>query len=236
MRQPAPTRQSSPPALPFHEPFHATAGEAGRCSASALAQPRHPSSAARRKLQPPPPPPPTTTKRQLRHRSRRLRCREHPRRRTRIGAARDALFGWATLPLSSFVSFLFQSPSNGLITMIAFHFLSGFGLIIADFIMTSIGGQTADTDADLRNFYYLFPAYCLGRGFFSLSTPPARFIAPKPIFSWQMLGGPLVHLFGEGVVFAALTLLLQTLAAYGVTTDSLKPRHLLAAWSFVSVS
>ena len=50
-----------------------------------------------------------------------------------------------------------------------------------------------------------------------------------------MLGGPLVHLFGEGVVFAALTLLLQTLAAYGVTTDSLKPRHLLAAWSFVSV-
>ena len=44
-----------------------------------------------------------------------------------------------------------------------------------------------------------------------------------------MLGGPLVHLFGEGVVFAALTLLLQTLAAYGVTTDSLKPRHLLAA-------
>ena len=51
-----------------------------------------------------------------------------------------------------------------------------------------------------------------------------------------MLGGPLVHLFGEGVVFAALTLLLQTLAAYGVTTDSLKPRHLLAAWSFVSVS
>ena len=55
-----------------------------------------------------------------------------------------------------------------------------------------------------------------------------------------MLGGPLVHLFGEGVVFAALTLLLQTLAAYGVTTVSLKPwlkpRHLLAAWSFVSVS
>ena len=175
MRQPAPTRQSSPPALPFH----ATAGEAGRCSASALAQPRHPSSAARRKLQPPPPLPPTTTKRQLRHRSRRLRCREHPRRRTRIGAARDALFGWATLPLSSFVSFLFQSPSNGLITMIAFHFLSGFGLIIADFIMTSIGGQTADTDADLRNFYYLFPAYCLGRGFFSLSTPPAR-LASRP--------------------------------------------------------
>ena len=142
------------------------------------------------------------------------------------------LFGWATLPLSSFVSFFFQSPSNGLITMIAFHFLSGFGLIVADFIMTSIGGSTADVDADLRNLYYLCPAYCLGRGFFALSTRDAFSafgIAPKPIFSWQMVGGPLVYLFGEGVVFGCLTLLIQTLAAYGVTTDALRPRSLLAA-------
>ena len=46
------------------------------------------------------------------------------------------LFGWATLPLSSLVSFALTSPSNALIAMIAFHFLSGFGLIVADFIMT----------------------------------------------------------------------------------------------------
>ena len=142
------------------------------------------------------------------------------------------LFGWACLPLSSFVSFLFQSPSSALITMIAFHFLSGFGLIIADFIMTSIGGSTADVDADLRNLYYLFPAYGLGRGFFALSTRDAFSafgIAPKPIFSWQMVGGPLTYLFGEGIFFGCLTLLIQTLAARGVTTDSLKPRNMLAA-------
>ena len=31
-------------------------------------------------------------------------------------------------------------------------------------------------------------------------------VAPKPIFSWGMLGGPLVYLLGEGVVFGLATL------------------------------
>ena len=44
------------------------------------------------------------------------------------------LFGWATLPLASLVSFGFRSPSNALIAMIGFYFLSGFGLIVADLI------------------------------------------------------------------------------------------------------
>ena len=54
------------------------------------------------------------------------------------------LFGWATLPLASLASFCFRSPSNALIAMIGFYFLSGFGLIIVDFILSSIGGDTAD--------------------------------------------------------------------------------------------
>lgn len=36
---------------------------------------------------------------------------------TKATALLLALFGWATLPLSSCASFLFRSPSNGLIAM-----------------------------------------------------------------------------------------------------------------------
>ena len=38
-------------------------------------------------------------------------------------------FGWAVLPLSSAASFRFSTPSSALIAMIAFHFLTGFGLV-----------------------------------------------------------------------------------------------------------
>ena len=125
------------------------------------------------------------------------------------------LFGWATLPLASLASFCFRSPSNALIAMIGFYFLSGFGLIIADFILSSIGGHTADANAKLRGWYYLCPAYCLGRGFFTLSTRDAfaALSEPKPLLEWDMLGAPLTYLASEGAAFLLATLLAQVLAA-----------------------
>ena len=68
------------------------------------------------------------------------------------------LFGWATLPLASLVSFGFRSPSNALIAMIGFYFLSGFGLIVADFIMSSVRSRPCE----------VAPPRELGR------TPPTR--------------------------------------------------------------
>jgi ATP-binding cassette subfamily A (ABC1) protein 7 len=47
-------------------------------------------------------------------------------------------FGWSVIGLSSMVSFYFKTPSNGLIVMIAFHFLTGFGMVVADFILENI--------------------------------------------------------------------------------------------------
>ena len=145
------------------------------------------------------------------------------------------LFGWATLPLASLVSFCFRSPSNALIAMIGFYFLSGFGLIVADFIMSSIGGDTAATNAQLRGWYYLCPAYCLGRGFFTLSTRNAfaTLVAPKPLFDWDMLGAPLTYLASEGAAFVLATLLAQVLSAKALAPPAaLRPSRWLHALGF----
>lgn len=50
-----------------------------------------------------------------------------------------------------------------------FHFVSGFGLITADFIMMNIA-STKSINGSLRVFYNVAPAYCLGKGFLNLST------------------------------------------------------------------
>ena len=86
------------------------------------------------------------------------------------------LFGFAVVPLASFASFRFSTPSSGLIVMIAFYFLTGFGLTIADFIMQSVGGNTAKINKDLRNLYRLLPAYWYAPHGLppSLSCTPAR--------------------------------------------------------------
>jgi len=132
-----------------------------------------------------------------------------------------ALFGWATLPLSSAASFLFTSPSNGLIVMITFHFLSGFGLMIADFILSEVVEDTRDVSKSLKWIYRLFPAYNLGSGFYSLSTRQAFIEAGTGAgdlygFECSMngslcpLGPPLLYLFVEGLAFIGITLGLQT--------------------------
>ncbi|KAL1503435.1 hypothetical protein AB1Y20_011923 [Prymnesium parvum] len=135
-----------------------------------------------------------------------------------------ALFGFATLPLSSAASFLFKSPSNGLIVLITFHFLTGFGLVIADFILSEID-DTKDVSKYLKWLYRLFPAYCLGSSFYSLSTRQVFVQAGQasgPLYGFSCssnglfcpLGAPLLYLFLEGVFFICLTLLLQAAASH----------------------
>ena len=124
-------------------------------------------------------------------------------------------FGVAVVPLSSAASFGFTTPSNGLIVMIGFHFLSGFGLNVCDFILQSISTETQNINDGLRYLYRLFPAYCLGQGFFSMSTRQlvanfAAFGQPQPkLYDWGQLGAPITYLFLEGLSFMAITLVLQ---------------------------
>ena len=143
-------------------------------------------------------------------------------------------FGTASIGVASVASFAFSSPSSALIVLIAFHFLSGFGLIVTDFILFSIGGSTADVDKSLRaGLFPLFPAYCLGRGFFVLSTRTALATIdaslPPPLFVWDEMGAPLAFLAGETVVTYLLTLLLQVISSYPRIGRALLPSFALRA-------
>ena len=136
-------------------------------------------------------------------------------------------FGAASIGVASVTSFAFTSPSSALILLIGFHFISGFGLLITDFILLTIGGDTADVDTSLRaGFFPLFPTYCLGRGFFVLSTRDAFTAildsALPSLYSWDQLGAPLTFLVGEAVVTWTLTLLLQMLGSYPRLGHSLR--------------
>eukprot|EP00966_Prymnesium_polylepis_P308070 7119190-Prymnesium_polylepis.1 len=104
--------------------------------------------------------------------------------------------------------------------MIAFHFATGFALVLADFILDRVP-STEDANDALRNVYRFFPAYCLGNGFFSLSTRETservnRFLnrPPPDVFSWDMLGAPITYLVIEGLAGIALTLALQKAGSF----------------------
>jgi ABC-type multidrug transport system ATPase subunit len=134
---------------------------------------------------------------------------------TRATVAMLFLFGFATLPFSSLASFFYRSSSSALIALVTVNFLSGFGLLIADFVLMNID-STKDINALLRPLYNLAPAYCLGKAFLTLATR-SLFVTfgvepTVALFDWGNLGRPAVYLFAEGVTFSILTLLLQTLA------------------------
>ena len=126
-----------------------------------------------------------------------------------------SLFGVAVVPLASVASFGFRVPSSGLIFLIAFHFLSGFGLIVTDFILSNID-TTRAANKSLKGLYRVFPAYCLGESFYIMASRSAFEtigVPPPPLFSSDQLGAPLLYLALEGVALCALTLALQFYAA-----------------------
>ena len=134
-------------------------------------------------------------------------------------AALLAAFGAASIGFASVASFAFTVPSTALLLMIAFHFISGFGLVIADTIFLIVGGGAEDVNKHLSNYVYpLFPAYCLGKGFLTLSTRAAltelpigtRFHrAPPPLYGWDQLGSPITFCLVECLVACIVTLVLQ---------------------------
>ena len=132
-------------------------------------------------------------------------------------------FGAAAIGFASVASFAFTTPSSALLLMIAFHFISGFGLVIVDTIFLIVGGSAYDVDKVLHTWAYpLFPAFCLGRGFIVLSTRSAfrqlplgnRFHhTPPPLYAWDQLGSPLTFMLSECAISLIATLCLQALAA-----------------------
>jgi len=128
------------------------------------------------------------------------------------------------------VSFYFKTPSNGLIVMIAFHFLTGFGMVVADFILANIE-STKEIIKGLRHFFRIFPAYCLGQGFVTLATrkstkaisaliPGLPSIPTPGLYEWDQLGAIIFYLFVTGLIFGLATLGFQ----YGNSYVALRQR------------
>ena len=139
-------------------------------------------------------------------------------------------FGWSVLGLSSMVSFYFKTPSNALIVMIAFHFLTGFGMVVADFILENIE-STKLIIVGLRHFFRIFPAYCLGQGFVTLATRksasavsaliPGLPSDPTPgLYEWDQLGAIIFYLFVTGLIYGLAALGFQ----YGNSYVALRQR------------
>ena len=116
------------------------------------------------------------------------------------------MYGFAALPLSSAMSFAFKTPSFGLICMIGFHFLTGFVLVLADFIMDRVN-STQSFNGTMRNFYRFFPAYCLGQG----PTPRSHLFEP--------LSNPIATRLLPHAANRADTLLLSALDALRLVTS-----------------
>ena len=128
------------------------------------------------------------------------------------------LFGFAVVPLACAASFAFSTPSNGLIVLITFHFLTGFGLNVIDFTLSIFNweGPLPAINRALRGLYCCFPAYCLGQGFYVMATRDLTTIqaavdggSAAGLYDWSLLGAPLVYLGIEGMSLMGLTLLLQ---------------------------
>ena len=134
------------------------------------------------------------------------------------------LFGTACIGVASAASFAFRTPSAALLVMTAFHFLTGFVLVIVDVIFQIVGGASEDANKHLSDYLYpVFPAYCLGHGFIVLTTrdalsqlpsKAAGFVKAAPLYSWGQLGSPLTFLFIETIVGLVVTLLLQAATSH----------------------
>eukprot|EP00966_Prymnesium_polylepis_P071949 1670994-Prymnesium_polylepis.1 len=127
-----------------------------------------------------------------------------------------AAFGFAALPLSSLASFFFASPSFGVLAVLAFHLLTGFGLVIADFALENTIAVSAPTlfTRALPYVFCLFPAFSLGKCIFENESGAAFAHLTgtqhaEHILSWSRMGRPLAYMLVEGVLFSALTLALQ---------------------------
>ena len=112
------------------------------------------------------------------------------------------LFGFSTIPLSYLYSFGFDSPSAAQVAISAIHFVTGFVLVVASFIMDNVE-TTKYANSVMKPYYRLIPPYNLGEGLLTLTA--SRFIdlitgTQTNAFSWDILGRNLVYMAVESVV------------------------------------
>jgi ATP-binding cassette subfamily A (ABC1) protein 3 len=118
------------------------------------------------------------------------------------------IYGLAAIPLSYIISFAFENHTSAQVGISGIHFVTGFILTIASFIMATIE-STAATNESLKPYYRLLPPYNLGEGLISLSTRQLEALLAgrsSAAFGWEVIGRNLTYLIIESVVYFIITL------------------------------
>ena len=121
------------------------------------------------------------------------------------------LYGLACTPLSYVYSFLFHDFTSAQVGIVGLHFLTGFGLIITDFILDNVG-NFQQANLTFKPFYRLFPPFNLAEGLIELSKRDLTYLSTSirpPAFGWEVVGRNLTCLSAEVIVYFALTLFIE---------------------------
>ncbi|KAM4810632.1 phospholipid-transporting ATPase ABCA1 [Rhinophrynus dorsalis] len=128
------------------------------------------------------------------------------------------LYGWSITPLMYPASFLFKIPSTAYVVLTSVNLFIGINGSVATFVLELFTNNKLNNINDiLKSVLLIFPHFCLGRGLIDMVKNQAmadalerfgenRFVSPM---SWDLVGRNLFAMAVEGVVFFAITLMIQ---------------------------
>ncbi|XP_055329067.1 ATP-binding cassette sub-family A member 7-like [Paramacrobiotus metropolitanus] len=129
-----------------------------------------------------------------------------------------ALYGFAAIPMMYIPSFFFRVPSSAFVALACLNLFLGIVSTISVFILELMDDQELQDIAKiLRQVFLVLPHYCLGRGLMDMAIGQvkadvfARFgqeVDDHP-FEWNFAGRNIACLCIEGVLFFAVTLLIE---------------------------
>ncbi|OCU00960.1 hypothetical protein XELAEV_18006739mg [Xenopus laevis] len=128
------------------------------------------------------------------------------------------LYGWSITPLMYPASFIFKIPSTAYVVLTSVNLFIGINGSVATFVLELFtNNKLNNINEILKSVLLIFPHFCLGRGLIDMVKNQAmadalerfgenRFVSPM---SWDLVGRNLFAMAVEGVVFFAITLLIQ---------------------------
>eukprot|EP00599_Poterioochromonas_sp_BG-1_P017989 CAMPEP_0173168162 /NCGR_PEP_ID=MMETSP1105-20130129/23088_1 /TAXON_ID=2985 /ORGANISM="Ochromonas sp., Strain BG-1" /LENGTH=1495 /DNA_ID=CAMNT_0014089829 /DNA_START=1445 /DNA_END=5932 /DNA_ORIENTATION=+ len=118
------------------------------------------------------------------------------------------VYGASSIPLCYLYSMFFVNFSTAQIAIMVVNFMTGFVMVLAYYIMSSIP-KTAGAAKILVNIFRFFPPYNIGEGLINLSTVYYRntlYNRKVSLFSWDITGRNLVFMFVEAIGFFLVVL------------------------------
>ncbi|CAM9549876.1 unnamed protein product, partial [Chrysoparadoxa australica] len=128
------------------------------------------------------------------------------------------LFGLASIPLGYLYSNSCESHLNAQIVISGLHFITGYGFVLAHFVLAGIE-KTQDLAASLLPFFRVFPPFNLGEGLVNLSIhfSEREFLGVDVgVLSWEVTGRNIFLLLAEAAAFFMLTISIETLASFSL--------------------